>query len=66
MTKAARRTTSKTKDQVHRTSPGERERQDQLLNEALIESFPASDPVAIRIERPSVQSNRSPKRPRQA
>jgi hypothetical protein len=38
--------------------------QDQLLEEALIETFPASDPIAIRIEPTHLPPDKRPRRER--
>lgn len=36
---------------IKRATPAELDHQDEILDEALVESFPASDPIAVRVTR---------------
>jgi hypothetical protein len=40
-------------DDTIKTPPEHPDHQDQLLDEAILESFPASDPVSISFDRPA-------------
>jgi hypothetical protein len=46
------------------TPPDHPQHEDELLDEAIEESFPASDPVSISIEKPEDVERRAEERPR--